>query len=236
MMGMINQEDQKKLFSFIGGECRRKTEALAIGGSAMLFYSFSKEETKDVDIVCLSGEDRKYLIGVLGQMGFQENMTPKEAGASYRFVSKDYVIDIFAGAIFHIKVSEAMLGRVSEKVGFGNLTISVIAPEDIILTKCVTERKGDREDAVGIIKEYNVNWDIVIKEARWQTENGDKAFTVHLFDFLEDLLEMGAAVPKDVIRKVRKISEEEMLKILKSGEKASRDAFRLRSGNVRTRG
>jgi hypothetical protein len=215
---MINQEGQKKLFAFIGGECRREIEALAIGGSAMLFYNFSKEETKDVDLVCLSEEDRKYLIGVLGKMGFQENITPKEAGAPYRFVSKDYVIDIFAEAIFHIRISESMLERISEKVEFRNLTISVIAPEDIILTKCVTERKGDREDAAGIIKEYNVKWDLIIQEAMWQTEHGDKAFTVHLFDFLEELYEMGAKVPKEVIRKVRKISEEEMLKVLKNGK------------------
>jgi hypothetical protein len=183
----------------------------------MLFYNFSKEQTKDVDIVCLSEEDRKYLIGVLGKMGFQENITPKEVGAPYRFVSKDYVIDVFAGSIFHIKISESILGRIKEKVEFGNLTISVIAPEDIILTKCVTDRKGDREDAVGIIKEYNVKWDLVIQEAQWQTEKGDKAFTVYLFDFLEDLAEMGAKVPKEVIRKVRKLSEEEMLKVLKGG-------------------
>ncbi|MCJ7816396.1 MAG: hypothetical protein MUP55_00935 [Candidatus Aenigmarchaeota archaeon] len=222
---MINLEDQKKLFAFIGGECKRKIEALAIGGSAMLFYNFSKEQTKDVDIVCLSEEDRKYLIGVLGKMGFQENIVPKEASLPYRFVSKDYVIDIFAGSIFHIKISEAMLGRIKEKVDFGNLTISVIAPEDIILTKCVTDRKGDREDAMGIIKEYNVKWDLVIQEAQWQTEKGDKTFTVYLFDFLEDLRELGSEVPKEVLRKVRKISENEMLKVLRSGR-----------GNVKVKG
>src|SRR4030042_1955948 len=102
---MINLEDQKKLFAFIGQECRRNVEALAIGGSAMLFYNFSKVQTKDVDIVCLSEEDRKYLIGVLGKMGFQENITSKEAGTPYRFVSKDYIIDVFARSIFHIKIS-----------------------------------------------------------------------------------------------------------------------------------
>ena len=221
---MIDLEGQKYLFGFIGDKCERKIEVLAIGGSAMLFYNFSKEETKDVDIVCLSEDDRKYLIGVLGIIGFQENIKPKEAGAPYRFVSKDYVIDVFAGSIFHIKVSEAMLSRIREKVEFRNLTVSVIAPEDIIMTKCVTERKGDREDAMGIIKEYNVKWDLVIKESHWQTEHGDKAFTVHLFDFLEELKEMGADIPKGVLRKVRKISEDEMFRILKSGK-----------GNVRER-
>jgi hypothetical protein len=213
---MIDTEGQKKLFAFIGGECKRKIEALAIGGSAMLFYNFSKEQTKDVDIVCLSEEDRKYIIGVLGNMGFQENITPKEAGLPYRFVSKDYVIDVFAGSIFHIKISESILGRIREKVEFGNLTISVIAPEDIILTKCMTDRKGDREDVMGIIKEYNVKWDLVMQEVQWQTERGDKTFSVYLFDFLEDLWDMGAKIPKDVIRKVRKISEDEMFKVLKS--------------------
>ena len=71
---------------------------------------------------------------------------------------------------------------------------------------------------MGIIKESNVKWDVILQESKWQTENGDKAFTVYLFDFLEDLAEMGAKVPKEVIRKVRKLSEEEMLKVLKSGK------------------
>jgi len=212
---MINLEEQKNLFSFIGDKCDRKVETLAIGGSAMLFHNFSKIETKDIDIVCLSEEDRKYLIEVLGKIGFQENISPKEAGLPYRFVSKDYVIDVFAGRIFHIKVSEAMLGRIEEKVSFGNLTISVISPEDIIMTKCMTDRKGDREDVMGIIKGYNVKWETVLQESQWQTDHGDKAFTVYLFDFLDDLRELGSEVPKDVLRKVRKISENEMLKVLK---------------------
>jgi hypothetical protein len=55
-----------------------------------------------------------------------------------------------------------------------------------------------------------------MQEVQWQTERGDKTFSVYLFDFLEDLWDMGAKIPKDVIRKVRKISEDEMFKVLKS--------------------
>ena len=217
-MSMVNLAEQQRLFSLIGKSCSRRIEVLAIGGSAMLFYNFSKTETKDMDIVCLSEKDRKYLLDVLYKIYFRKDIEPKQAGAPYRLILEErYILDIFAGSIFHIKISESILGRIKEKVDFGNLTISVIAPEDIILTKCVTERKGDREDAMGIINEYNVKWDLVIQEAQWQTEKGDKTFTVYLFDFLEDLWEMGAKVPKEVIRKVRKLSQEEMLKVLKSG-------------------
>ena len=215
-MSMVNLAEQQRLFSLVGKSCGRKIEALAIGGSAMLFYNFSKTETKDMDIVCLSGKDREYLLGILYKIKFRKDIEPKNEGAPYRLILEErYILDIFAERIFHIKISDAILGRVREKVEFGNLTISVIAPEDIILTKCVTDRKGDRDDVMGIIRQYNVRWDTVIQEAQWQTENGDKTFSVYLFDFLEDLWEMKAGVPKDVIRKVRKISEEEMLKVLK---------------------
>jgi predicted nucleotidyltransferase len=189
---------------------------LVIGGSAMLFYAFSKTATNDIDIVSHNEEDRKHLVNVLEKAGFKKESSPKESGEPYRFSMKDYSLNVFAEDIHGMKTSPGLLGRIKEKVEFGGLTISVIAPEDIILTKCVTDRKGDREDAMGIIKEYNVKWDLVLQEARWQTENGDKAFTVYLYDFLEDLKEMGAEVPKEVLRKVRKISEEEMLKVLKS--------------------
>jgi hypothetical protein len=214
---MVNIEDQKRLFSLIGKNCERKIEALTIGGSAMLFYNFSKTETKDMDIVCLSENDRKYLLDVLYKIKFRKDIEPNKPGAPYRLILEErYILDIFAGSIFHIKISDAILGRIKEKVEFGNLTISVIAPEDIILTKCVTDRKGDREDAMGIIKASNVKWDVILHECQWQTDNGEKAFTVYLFDFLEDLKEMGADVPKDVLKKVRKMSEQEMLKVLKS--------------------
>jgi hypothetical protein len=108
------------------------------------------------------------------------------------------------------------MDRIIEKIEFGNLTISVIQPEDILIFKSVADGVEDRKNVIMIIKESNVEWELILKESQWQTEHEEKAFSVFLFDFLEDLKEMGADVPKDVLRKVRKISQDEMLKVLKS--------------------
>ena len=203
---MLNIEGQERLFGLIGKECRRRVDALVIGGSAMLFYNFTKTATKDVDIVMLSEGDRKYLVGVLEKIGFKAEIRPKKEGEPYRLVLKDYVLDVFAGSVFRLKISKGMLGRVKEKVEFGNVTVSVISPEDIILSKSMTDRAGDREDAVRIIKEINVKWDIVLSECVWQSQNGDFRFCIYLYDFLDELVHnFGIKLPKDITEKIKKL-------------------------------
>jgi len=203
---MVGHEEQQKLFGLVGKECRRKVEALVIGGSAMLFYNFSKTATKDVDIVLLSENARKYLIGVLEKIGFKQEVMPKKEGEPCRLVLEKYVLDVFAGSVFRLRISEGILGRVKEKVEFGNLTVSVISPEDIILSKSMTDRAGDREDAVRIIKETNARWDTVINECVWQSQHGDFRFCAYLYDFLDELVHgFGVKLPRDVVLQIKRL-------------------------------
>ena len=213
---MIGHDEQQKLFALVGRECRRKVEALVIGGSAMLFYNFSKTATKDVDVILPSEGERKYLVGVLEKIGFKPEIAPKREGEPYRLVLDKYVLDVFAGSVFRLRVSEGIMGRVKEKVEFGNFTASVISPEDIILSKSMTDRVGDREDAVSIIKETNVRWDAVLSECVWQSQNGDFRFCIYLYDFLDELVHsFGIKLPKDVTEKIKKLYRDSLENIEK---------------------
>lgn len=206
---MIGFEEQKKLFGLIGSECKKKIEALIIGGSAMLFYNFSKTATKDIDIVLHSDEDRKYIIGVLERIGFKTEFSPKGEAEPYRLVLDDYILDVFAKNIFKLRISEGILGRVEEKIEFGNLMVSVISPEDIILSKSMTERVGDRKDAVRIANEKNIDWNIIINECVWQSENSDSRFCFYLYDFLDDIVhDFDVKLPKDVVTKIKKLHKD----------------------------
>lgn len=213
---MIGFETQVELFKLIGTKLKKRIECLVIGGSAMLFYNL-KSATKDVDLIFISENERKEFIKILSKMGFSKKTCKDESGKKLPVVMErnEARFDIFSGGLFHFLLSPRIKERVREKHEFGNLMIGVISPEDIVLLKSVTDREGDRLDAKNITEKLNISWDVVINEALWQSQNGKKAFMVYLFDFMEDLRdEMGADIPKDVIRKVRKLSEEEMLRMM----------------------
>lgn len=208
---MIGLDKQNKLFELIGREIKKKIEVMVIGGSAMLFYNFSKTVTKDIDLVAFSETERDHIIKSLSKMGFKIDLKPGKLGEPYRLILEDYIIDVFAKNVFKMKLSDTIKSRVKEKVEYGNIVVSVISPEDIIISKSMTQRKGDRTDAASIIKEMNVNWEIILKECEWQYKNGDKRFAVYLYDFVEELVhEFGIIIEKDVIKKIKSFYREFM--------------------------
>lgn len=223
---MINYEGQEKLFEAIGKKLKRKTEAYIIGGSAMLFYN-AKVATRDIDIVTGSKADFEGLKKALEEMGFYKK--PPFINAKYGkldvekpvfFELGDRRIDLFMKKIICFELSETIASRVMEAHEYGNLTVKIVSPEDIILLKCATERAGDRQDAKELIERYNIKWDVVIKEAENQSKIGGDLFVVYLFDFIEELKEdFGADIPREVIKKVMKIGEKAMIDLMKKKAK-----------------
>lgn len=209
---MLGFKEQNEIFALLGRTLKRKVEVLVIGGSAMLFYNLSKTATKDIDIVAFSEEDRKTLRRALEKIGFKLFVEPDRRGHPARLSLGDRVIDIFAEYVMHIKISEGMLSRVREKAEFGNFIALVASPEDIIFSKCMTDREGDRKDAADIIAGANIDWKAILDEAGWQSShNPDKIFGVYLFDFLDELHHsFGAEIPRDVVKRILKIYEEGM--------------------------
>ena len=185
-------------------------------------FSWIKDSTKDVDLVFEKKEERNLIKKVLEKIGLKESNdieiyrhseTIKESpilleGHEFRF-------DLFLKDIISFKLSPGIKERVKERHEFDNFKIMVVSPEDILLLKSATDRRGDVLDAKKIIETFNIDWDIVIKECEWQTEHGRKIFSLFLFDFLEELEEIGADVPKNVKRRVRDIGERKMIELLK---------------------
>lgn len=203
---MIGTGEQNKLFELIGKTIEKRIDALVVGGSAMLYYSFSKTSTNDIDIVLLNEKDRDYLIEIIQRVGFKIKTKPEKQGHPYVLESKEYVLDVFARKVFRLEISEGILRRVKERVEYGNLTVSVISPEDVILSKSMTDRFRDREDVMEITKEANIDWDSILKECEWQTKNGDFRFCVYLYDFLDELVhDYSLKIPKDIERKIKKL-------------------------------
>lgn len=222
---MIGFEKQLSLFKLIGNELKEKVECFAIGGNAMMFYN-AKTETKDVDLVFLKKEELIKVKKALYNIGFEDKNKLVKIFRHYELqskknrpvmmVSKDDRFDLFLKEVITFKISDTIIKRVKEKHEFNNLIIKVIIPEDIILLKCATERAKDRNDAASLVEKFNINWSIIIEEAINQTKLESYLFPVFLYDFLYELKEdFNVNVPKEVLDKVRKISEDMMVKKLK---------------------
>jgi len=218
---MIGVDEQLNLFKLFGSLLKKRIECIVIGGSAMLFYG-AKIATKDIDIVFLDENDRKAFQKVAEGIGFKK----KEFALIEKYKQfvknkpilmerKDTKFDMFLNEVIIFKISDSIKNRIKEVHEFGNLIIKIASPEDIILLKSATDRIGDRVDAAELIKKFDINWNIIIDESIWQMKNGKKIFPVFLFDFLDELYEMGTNIPKNVIRRIRKIGEDEMIKALK---------------------
>ncbi|MEA3378357.1 MAG: hypothetical protein U9Q69_01835 [Nanoarchaeota archaeon] len=74
--------------------------------------------------------------------------------------------------------------------------------------KCATDRKKDIIDAKNIIEAKEINWNILIKEAKLQIRLGIEDAAFELGNFLEKLHQMKVAVPKKVL--------DELFEIVKS--------------------
>lgn len=219
----LNLETQNKILLDIGNLLKRKIECYVIGGSAMMFQG-AKNETKDIDIVFLNDSDQKEVVNILKDLGFKERLTRLfyikrleylEKRSPIMLQKEDNRMDLFNKKVICFYLNENIENRVTDMYEFNNLFVKVISPEDIILLKCATERAGDRLDALELIKKFNINWDIIIKESVEQTKLGQHVFPVFLYDFLVELKELKAEIPDKVIKELRKISEEELIKYLK---------------------
>ncbi len=213
---MVKINEQTQLFEIIGTELKEKTECFVIGGSAMMFYG-AKEDTKDVDLVFLKKEGLEKVKKVLEKMSYRDKKELVKIFRRYEDNKNRPImmvglegqrIDLFFKEIITFEMSDTIVNRVKETHEFGNLIIKVVSPEDIILLKCATEREKDRFDALSLMEKFDIDWDIIIEETVNQTKLESYLFPVYLYDFLEELKEdFKADIPIEVLRKIRKISE-----------------------------
>ena len=251
---MTTLDEQNNLFKLLGEKLKKNLECFVVGGSAMLYHG-AKNLTKDVDIVFNIKEDREKFVKVLEDLGFKKRQarflyTKKKItelsfsgileirpkSNFYDFEKRNVPIlmerenerfDLFYDKIIDMKFTESIKERITKTYEYDNLIVKVIAPEDIILLKCATERAGDRLDALELIKKFNINWEVIIEESLNQAKLGGDAYPVLLFDFLSELKEdLKADIPTGVIKKIRKIAEEVMIKKIRENRNIKGKKYR----------
>lgn len=219
---MTDLKEQEDIFNLIGQSLKRKIKCFVIGGSAMLYYKL-KDATKDIDIVLLDKSDRDYILKIMKNLGYAER------NSRILYINKKNVpillqreqnrFDLFNRTIINLRFSDGMADRSQLIYEYGNLIANVASPEDIIILKCATDRAGDRLDAANIIKNTNVNWDILVKESINQMTLVGDAIPLSLYQFLLELREdLKIEIPEDLIKKLENKCEEILTERLKKGK------------------
>ena len=216
---MINLEQQNELFKVLGEKLKKRIECYVIGGSAMMYHGM-KPSTKDIDLVFDHEKDREEVEKILKNIGYKERETRViyfgKKNTPLLLQRDEARFDLFLNKIISTVLSEGMKERVELIYEYDDLIVKVISPEDIIITKCATERAGDRKDAAEIIEKVTIKWDQVIEESIYQASVTPYIFPVFLFDFLEELKEdLKAEIPKKILDEIRKIGEDMMEEKLK---------------------
>ena len=219
---MTDLKEQEDIFNLIGANLKRKIKCFVIGGSAMLYYKL-KDATKDIDIVLLNENDRNYILKFMKNLGYAER------NSKILYINKKNVpillqreqnrFDLFNKRIINLRFSDGMANRSNAVYEYGNLIVNVVSSEDIIILKCATDRAGDRLDAANIIRNTNVNWNILFQESVNQMTLIGDVIPLNLYQFLLELKEdLKVEVPDDFIKKLETKCEEILIKKLKQGK------------------
>ncbi|HIH13841.1 MAG TPA: hypothetical protein HA224_01155 [Nanoarchaeota archaeon] len=211
---MIDFNQQKELLELVGRQLRKRTEALLIGGSAMMFHG-AKAATFDIDLVFMDKNHFLRFADALGSIGFSENKQ-FEIFRHYEtakikpkiFLGSDTRFDLFLNEVVCFKITDSILSRIKEEHEFGNLIVKIVAPEDIILLKCATERAKDRVDAAELARKYRIDWKVVISESILQMNVGKAVYPVFLLSFLHELRDkLKVDIPDSILAELEAVCE-----------------------------
>ncbi|MEK6891592.1 MAG: DUF6036 family nucleotidyltransferase [Nanoarchaeota archaeon] len=203
---MTDIKEQENIFNLIGSNLKKKIKCYVIGGSAMLYYKL-KNVTKDIDIVLCSENDRQCILNTMKELGYAER-NPKILYVNKKNVPilmqrGDDRFDLFNRTIINLRFSENMEKRSKIVYEYGNLIANIVSPEDIIILKCATDRAGDRLDAGSIIKNTNINWNILVEESINQMNLVGDVIPLSLYEFVFELKEdLKIEIPDEFIKKL----------------------------------
>jgi len=131
-------------------------------------------------------------------MGFMSEMPVPSYGRlalSQILVRDDYRIDLFNRTVCgRLYLSEGMISRSKQEPFLRKMTLHTCAPEDILKFKAVTDREGDRNDAMNIIKNRAVKWDSVVSEIKHQISPGEDVWITWISAFFDELAERAAPI------------------------------------------
>ena len=198
---MITKYSQiQELFVELDGHISKKTAVYMIGGGALMKRNI-KHHTKDIDIVVDSKPEFDRMQNAFMKAGFKPILPTKEyerLAISQIWVRDDFRVDVFCKMVCGcFSLSAGMKERsVRDDARLKNTDLYVCSPEDIFLFKTMTEREGDYDDCVSIIRRKdNIEWHVVLNEAQEQSKIGQAVWITWITNRLEEFAERGMIIP-----------------------------------------
>lgn len=179
-------------FERLGSELEELTQVYLIGGGSMAFRDL-KAVTKDIDLVVSEPAAMDQIRSGLRNLGYQEVHVPDQEyvslGAQAILENQDGCrFDIFVEQVVNtLALSEGMQERSDEFLQTGNLTVSLVSPEDVFLFKSVAGRTDDIED-MAVLVQTGLDFETIEAEIETQADLlGEELF---ITDVNESLLEL----------------------------------------------
>ncbi len=182
---MIQQEDQENLFRLISSYIKKDVICYAFGGTAMMYYGY-KTVTKDIDLLFESEVSYGAFADAIIVLGYKKtsmisvypSVLIKEKRKPEMFTRGDERFDLFLKYVFQTafreEIKKRFFARHDYTMGKNTLTVFVLSKEDLIFLKSITQREKDFDDILTIAqKDGNINWNLVVDEALWQSRHGD---------------------------------------------------------------
>ena len=213
---MISIDEQQTILLNIARELKKQVVAFAVGGTAMMFLGL-KNSTLDIDLVFRSIEEREGFIKAASKIGFtsldSSAIYGKRENIPIMLKLGDFRLDLFVNNVIDFVFSEEMQRRAKTIRQFEkNLVLKIADLHDIILMKCATDKLKDIDDTKTIIQTTNINWNVIIEEAKNQLSLGKERAILDLGNFLEKLKRMGLNIPNNALNELWTLLERQVKK------------------------
>jgi len=211
---MISIEEQKNLLLDIARRIKKQMMIYAIGGTAMMFYGL-KETTKDIDLIFLNQKERDEFMNAAKQIGWNylnpELVYGDRENKPIMLKFGESRLDLFVKEVISFTFSEEMQKRAITIRQFEkNLIVKIADIHDIILMKCAADRIRDVDDVKTIVENKEIDFDILIREAKNQLALGKERTIMELGYFLEKLKKLGTAIPDKILDELWEIMKKQI--------------------------
>ncbi|MCF7860960.1 hypothetical protein K9M79_01850 [Candidatus Woesearchaeota archaeon] len=201
-----NFKDINNLLLEIDKKLKPKISIYIIGGTVLLYRGL-KPATKDIDLVVKDASTFQLLSQILINMGFgKQPVKYKNMNVSEQFVRDDIIIDLFNSSVCSkFSLSDKMAARAELLGDFKRIKPYLCSNEDIFAFKTMTDRDGDIDDCIEIIK-TNPDWEVILGELKHQIKlSGENIWITWIGERLEILEDKGLIIP--IIKDVHKMVE-----------------------------
>ncbi len=207
---MISEFKQlEKLFHEIDKQLKTDVNVYVIGGVVLLYHGL-KPATKDIDIITTDENEYIAFKEVLKSIKFKIKDPVgvyKKLNLSSILERNDYRIDIFYQTVCKkLSLSEGMKKRANNIIDLKHLKVFLCSNEDIFIFKSLTEREGDLEDCISLVKQ-GISWVIILEELVSQIEtNGQDVWITWIGERFDILEEKGINI--SIMEEINKMREE----------------------------